>query len=326
MNVTWLSQRTGLKPRQLRYAFERGLLTKPFASKKSLYCEYDWFRAIDTESKAYWLGFLYADGCVTDRGCIQVLLAAHEMDQLAKLKAALNAEHPIELRRDWIEDEIYPRWQETAKIRLNSREMADDLARLGMLPRKSLTLVFPTEQQVPLHLRRHFIRGYFDGDGSVSVSYYRGADKAGHWTACILGTTSFVQRCGEVIMEEGDLSQIDIRPHSSTPGMDYLQYRRVADLTRLRDYLYQDATVWLERKRETFDKLPTRYHSNKRSEIVSTIRERASELGETFTSQTLGSLYGTGRDTAWATIRTLLTDGVLVQAGSVGSYDLYRLT
>ena len=42
-----------------------------------------------------------------------------------------------------------------------------DLNKLGVVERKSLILTFPTEQQVPKHLMPHFIRGYFDGDGSV---------------------------------------------------------------------------------------------------------------------------------------------------------------
>lgn len=127
-------------------------------------------------------------------------------------------------------------------------------------------------------------------------------------------------------MEQADLSQIDIRAHPSTAGMGYLQYRRVVDLTRLRDYLYRDATVWLNRKRDTFNQLPTRYYPHKRDEIIATIRERATELGETFTSGTVGALYGVNRDVALTAMQKLLHDNVLIRAGSLGRYDLYRLT
>ena len=48
-----------------------------------------------------------------------------------------------------------------------SKEMATDLAKAGCYNKKSLTLKFPTEEQVPSKLIRHFLRGYVDGDGCL---------------------------------------------------------------------------------------------------------------------------------------------------------------
>lgn len=50
---------------------------------------------------------------------------------------------------------------------LRSQKTVDDLKQLGCIERKSLILKFPTEEQVPFDLLHHFIRGYFDGDGSI---------------------------------------------------------------------------------------------------------------------------------------------------------------
>lgn len=55
----------------------------------------------------------------------------------------------------------------------DSRELALDLKNKGCYQGKSLTLTFPSKDIVPEHLIRHFIRGYFDGDGSVFISNER---------------------------------------------------------------------------------------------------------------------------------------------------------
>ena len=46
--------------------------------------------------------------------------------------------------------------------------MFNDLIKQGCVPNKSLILTFPNKHQVPKNLINHFIRGYFDGDGSIS--------------------------------------------------------------------------------------------------------------------------------------------------------------
>ena len=46
--------------------------------------------------------------------------------------------------------------------------MFNDLIKQGCIPNKSLVLTFPNKHQVPENLINHFIRGYFDGDGSIN--------------------------------------------------------------------------------------------------------------------------------------------------------------
>ena len=46
--------------------------------------------------------------------------------------------------------------------------MKQSLINAGILEKKTTTLKFPTNQQVPVNLIWHFIRGYYDGDGSLT--------------------------------------------------------------------------------------------------------------------------------------------------------------
>lgn len=61
--------------------------------------------------------------------------------------------------------------KEYSRIQISSKTLTADLLKLGCTPRKSLTLKFPNDGIFKSNdLIRHFIRGYFDGDGSVFIS------------------------------------------------------------------------------------------------------------------------------------------------------------
>ena len=85
-------------------------------------CNHAYFYSIDTEEKAYWLGFFTADGCVTTGNRVNVTLGIADYSHLAKLKTALNATHKISTNSRYC----------TFVIR--SPEMATDLASHGIFP------------------------------------------------------------------------------------------------------------------------------------------------------------------------------------------------
>lgn len=311
MNITWLSRKTGYSRNDLIKAFREGLLTKPFGTKLENYCDYDFFERIDTEAKAYWLGFLYADGCITDGGCINLLLAGYEKDHLAKFKQAINAEHRLEERSDKMTSaKGVTRMQACVKIRLHSKLMCLHLKRLGVGPRKTLSLQFPTSDQVPDHLLHHFIRGYFDGDGCIchcNQDRYHGS-----WQFSIVSADVFIERLKEVLLKHVKIGSWTIYPHPESEGVSYFSVRCVPDINRLRDYLYRDATVYLERKRLKFAELPVRYFPSLRQEIIETLQDRLTENGLVeFTQADVVRLYQTNRDTAFVPVKRLEKAGTI---------------
>ena len=65
--------------------------------------------------------------------------------------------------------------------------MKEALISLGCTPRKSLTITFPSERQVPQHLQKDFVRGYIDGDGSIMINTRHNAGRIN-----ILGTADML--------------------------------------------------------------------------------------------------------------------------------------
>jgi hypothetical protein len=122
-------------------------------------CREDCFASIRQPEQAYWLGLLAADGwIVTQRNQIQgVALALHSRDMELLKSYAEFIGFRAEPRRTRSGSEMI-------QVKVASRKMAEDLNALGIEPRKSRTIKLP---KIEAELMRHFLRGLFDGDGSV---------------------------------------------------------------------------------------------------------------------------------------------------------------
>lgn len=123
-------------------------------------CEYsvdeDFFKKIDSEEKAYCLGFLYADGCVADDGAIVFSQHSKDIDILYKIKDIIGYNGKI-ITKD----------NNVCCMVINRRKIANQLIELGCIPRKSKIIKFPSNDIVPEKFMCDFLRGVFDGDGSI---------------------------------------------------------------------------------------------------------------------------------------------------------------
>lgn len=125
----------------------------------------DFFSFPDTEETAYWLGFLSGDGCVHRGRSDRVTLGLHGRD----------ADH-VRLLRDTVAPALAVRESMKrngarvlpyAQLCIHSTRMVEDLIRLGVTPNKSLSI---RPWDGPLHLMRHYWRGFCDADGTISIS------------------------------------------------------------------------------------------------------------------------------------------------------------
>ena len=148
------------------------------------YVDENIFETIDTEEKAYWLGFLYADGCVnrtSDR--IELSLKEDDYKHIWKFKNFLKSEHNIGKKQKVIKNKIFISY----RLAITNKKLKYDLINKGCVPNKTKILKFPTEDQVPKHLIHHFIRGYIDGDGCITNN------QTSKVSLEILGTQNFLE-------------------------------------------------------------------------------------------------------------------------------------
>ncbi len=129
-----------------------------------------YFKKIDTAEKAYWLGFLSADGCVQNENNKRVSLVLTERDKahVELFRQHIGSTHAVVYRpptnrtirgKEYLCSACYG-------VHVYSKDMVSDLINNGVIPRKTNSLKSPKLNKA---LVRHWIRGYFDGDGSISI-------------------------------------------------------------------------------------------------------------------------------------------------------------
>lgn len=133
---------------------------------------------------------------------------------------------------------------------INSRPLCISLERLGFA-RKDQRIHIPP---IPPSLLHHFVRGYFDGDGCLSV-YTQTVGNAiinkQEWS--LTGHPEFIANIRQLIEQNVDVShRVKIKTYKRTNKAVTLQYGRKSDIIALHDYLYQDATVYLDSKYQQF--------------------------------------------------------------------------
>ena len=195
------------------------------------------FDKIDTEEKAYWLGFLEADGCVHSGNGdfrIELGLKAEDYHHLEKFKKFIGKNNKISWRAS------------TKSYRFNFRDkkIHSDLIRLGCVPKKSLILNFPNESQVPDNLLKHFIRGYFDGDGSF---WFEGKQ----FGLNILSSSSFLNGLKKRIKIFSDISIYPV--HYERPNGAYRIQTGSSDvINAFLEWIYKDSNIYLDRKYQKY--------------------------------------------------------------------------
>ena len=191
----------------------------------------DIFEKIDTPEKAYWFGLLSADGNVANNNN-KIEVTLKEEHHLQKLKEFINTRTDVKPKDVNINGKI----KRYYRLSFANKKIHDDLIKNGCIPKKSLTLKFPTEKQVPRHLINHYMRGYFDGDGCIHKYDYECS-----LVISIIGTYDFLE----------EFKKIYDMPNNKyiSCGKAY-EYKTAAKecVYRFLDLIYEDATIYLERK------------------------------------------------------------------------------
>jgi len=204
------------------------------------------FDVIDCEAKAYFLGLLLADGHNNNKdGVVSIDLQPQDIDILKKLTDLIQPEKPIRFYEN--KYSILGR----NRVVLSNRYMSNKLKELGMIQNKSEGLVFV--KSVPDDLMHHFIRGYFDGDGSVGIF-----GKVQNVEFSIVSTKEFLLTLQQILMEKCNLTLTKLgKRHKDRDSNAYhIKYTGRFSCLRIRDYLYKDATIYIERKYDKFHSIP----------------------------------------------------------------------
>ena len=210
-----------------KYLKKQGVKTRSNRenSKKYHVKNRDFFENIDTEEKAYLLGFIYADGSVvkTIKECLK------ELEEKSGYKVGIKY----------------------SRIIVNDHKIVDDLVKQGVKYHKSNTLEPP--KNIPYHLIRHFIRGYIDGDGSIIINN----TKYGlSFNVSMIGTDSVLDYIADYFMEN-NLIRTRVK-HEKRHDYDIVSSCRWGgniQAKKILDHLYNNSHCYLTRKHDRYLKL-----------------------------------------------------------------------
>lgn len=198
------------------------------------------FNDVKDEYAAYWLGFIFADGSVVGN-VLRVDLSSKDKNHLYKLRRFLQSSQPLYERKN----------RNTHGLAICSKMTVSNLHQLGCMPRKTYDLSYP--DFLPQNLERHFIRGFFDGDGSIGISdrvdRRRGKEyRHKELKIRLCGTLGMLVPIQVILKRETNcLSKI-----GPTTGTYLLQINRFEDVQCVLDHLYCDAKIYLTRKRAQY--------------------------------------------------------------------------
>lgn len=211
----------------------------------------DQFKIIDTEVKAYFLGLAFGDGSTSYSKGYKFTMGSINTD-LEIYKAVHKAFPFFKLC-------TYPSHQNMIYLDCYEKEFVTDILKLGLTQNKKEqdlkhNFNFPKLDENLVH---HFVRGFFDADGSVyRPSRYRSRNNTR--VEFGLGTQNFCLQLQKVLLK----NNLDFKYYQrfKTTGFDKKLYEsftllcsRRASSNKFADYIYKDATVYLERKKSIFD-------------------------------------------------------------------------
>ena len=218
----------------------------------------DYFDILDDQNKFYILGFLYADGYNDEKKRI-VRLGLKDSDKkiLEKIRNLICPNKPLRFykqQNNIIKNKIH-KISNIAVFAIDNSKISKKLAELGVVQRKSYILKYP--DFIPEEYERHFIRGYFDGDGSASIQTKTNKNKTKILQISFCGTKDFLITLKIKLNKYLNFKITDTYyKRFDTINCCYcIYYGGRFQMLKFSDWLYKDSNLYLERKKNKFDML-----------------------------------------------------------------------
>lgn len=232
---------------------------------RTYYSNFNYFESIDHPNKAYYLGFIAADGCVYDRenGTQQKMLSIgiHSKDEemLQLFLNDLESNNPITHHENTSENGVIT---PVSQIQIVSDKICDDLSKYNIKPRKTWTF---KPKEIPKEYLWHFIRGYFDGDGSISVQGE--IHKPSNYQIAFVGNKHFIDWLSN-IFNQTEISHTCRRDNRKyTDEFYYLTLSNMDSKYKFINMIYNDANVYLSRKKRLSESFIDAIKQNKTKRV-----------------------------------------------------------
>lgn len=225
-------------------------------NKRRAYCVDEKYFSNQNANMAWILGFLASDGCVSSqRNEIIIHLAKTDLEILERIKNEIKIDRPITT-------DVSGRGYEFCRLAWTCADHVKDLAKYNIIPQKTYKLEPPFELDRKYWI--DYIRGYFDGDGSINLIKNSNGKGNGNlrWQVCS-ATKCIIEFILDFFEEEYHIPKVNIQERKTNGKILYsIQYSSVATRTIYHVLYSTNSTLWLDRKKKLFDEIIKNVNSN----------------------------------------------------------------
>jgi hypothetical protein len=219
---------------------KKGVKVRSFGEEHRKYdVNENFFETIDTQEKAYCLGFFLSDGYnYTKKGAIEIQQTI-DKDIIFKIRELLfNKRKP----------EIKLNCSKSYRINVCRKKISEDLEKLGCMQKKTYKVIFPEflkEKFIP-----HFIRGYLDGDGCVFISKNKK-----NIVVSFTGTLAFCSSIKNIIKDKLNINSYMHTEHRCNDSIKKLEFGGRKACVTLLNWIYNDSKIHGNRKFKVYQKI-----------------------------------------------------------------------
>ena len=248
----------------IKKIWEENGLTK---TKKVIYCcNEKYFEKIDSPEKAYWLGFIAADGNIYKReghlSLLSISIKDTDIKLLQELQKELSTTKPIAITQDKRREST-----KMATLQISSDLLCNQLLKIGIGIRKTFDLsIKQIFANIPKQFWSSFLLGYFDGDGSIDIPEQGISKSHIRISAPIKSLNDFKE-----VLDSFDINcSITQDERKYTEPFGSLEFKNTTEKYMFLKFIYSLKVKCLERKKERAFELIKRIENNStnRSENV----------------------------------------------------------
>lgn len=200
----------------------------------------NYFEVIDTETKAYLLGLFAADGCIhtiNNGKLFSIQLQSDDSYMIEYIKDELKAPRKI----------VYDKRDNSCSISIINNVFVQNLAIQGVLEGKSNRFF----SNIPDEFISHYIRGLFDGDGSITIRKAHSYGKAMRCCFVLLAHSKLINQLQDYLERKLGLTHLSL---CSDGGDAYsIRYSSHKDFLTVTDFIYENANIFLKRKYQKYE-------------------------------------------------------------------------
>jgi len=213
--------------------------TRNLSESKQVYeLTHNIFEEIDSSEKAYWVGFLAADGCVTESNRVSIGLAQKDAERVESFKKFVGSTHPLIITAK-NKKHFGVRWS------ARSDKMVSDLSKYGIVSNKTFTITFG--EGIPEKYLSSYLLGFFDGDGCIFINKNR------YPRIVFVGSYAAMDQLNNHVANALNVSPKKIVKINRGSSVGQLTYSRTNEVKALIKYMYADCRTFMLRKKELSD-------------------------------------------------------------------------